>query len=147
MTQTRIYLPLTAADVQTLVRSGEVVPSGAYAVTPALRSQLPSGHEEECEHLAMTDATAAAGALRDARAGDARPDGGGRRVVAAADVDAAAVVVTPARPGTPRSAVALQGPVALRRIVSFHLDEGPGGEEDLLWYDVTELDEVSRLLT
>lgn len=146
MTQTRIYLPLTAADVQTLVRAGEVEPSGAYAVTPALRSDLPSGDEEEHEHLAMAEATTASGKLRDASASGAVADGGRRRVVAAADVDATVVVVTPARPGTPRSAVALQGPVPLRRIVSFHIDEQPGGEGDLLWYDVTELAEVSSLL-
>jgi hypothetical protein len=36
----------------------------------------------------------------------------------------------------------------LARVVSFHVDEtaGDDGMDDLLWYDVTELDEVLRLL-
>ena len=39
-------------------------------------------------------------------------------------------------------------PVPLNRIVSLHVDETAGdqGMADLLWYDVTELDEVLRLL-
>ncbi len=143
MSQTRIYLPLTAADVQTLAGSGEVVPSGAYAVTPALRSDLPAADEEEREFVAMSDAVAAAGALR--RSAD-RGAGAARRVVAAADLESAVVIVSPARPGQARSLVRLQGPVPLRRIVSFHLDEHPDGDGDLLWYDVTELAEVSSLL-
>lgn len=147
MTQTRIYLPLTPTDVARLVRTGEVSPSSAYAVTPALRSDLPGGDEEEREYVAMGDATVAAGELRDSVAGTASARGGGRRVVAAADVDTVAVVVTPARPGEARSLVALDGPVPLRRVVSFHLDEEPGGDGDLLWYDVTELAEVARLVS
>jgi hypothetical protein len=142
MTQTRIYLPLTPADVAQLAGSGEVAPSSAYAVTPALRSDLPAGDEEEREYVAMGDAVAAAGELRDAAAG-AIP---GKRVVAAADVDTASVLVSPARPGEARSLVRLAGPVPLRRVVSLHVDEEPGGDDDLLWYDVTELDVVTRLL-
>ncbi len=146
MTQTRIYLPLTPADVADLARSGEVSPSSAYAVTPALRSDLPAGDEEEREYVAMGEAIVAAGELRDSGAGSPSAQGGGRRVVAAADVDTVAVLVTPVRPGEARSLVALEGPVPLRRVVSFHVDEEPGGDDDLLWYDVTELDEVARLL-
>ena len=37
-------------------------------------------------------------------------------------------------------------PVPLRRVVSFHVDERRRGRhEDLLWYDATELDEVTQL--
>ena len=88
--------------------------------------------------MAMGDAIAAAGALRDA-GGD---PGSVKRVVAAADLEATAVVISPARPGSARSLVGLQGPVPLRRIVSLHVDEEPGGDDDLLWYDVTELEEL-----
>jgi hypothetical protein len=44
--------------------------------------------------------------------------------------------------------VEVTGQVALRDIVSFHIDEEPGadGADDLLWYDATELDEVARLV-
>ncbi|MEO7070108.1 MAG: hypothetical protein ABI131_06405 [Nostocoides sp.] len=139
MTQTRIYLPLSPADVAALVGSGEVSPSSAFAVTPALRSDLPTADEEEREYAAMGDAAASAA---EAWGGA----GGGKRVVAAADVDAAAVLVSPARPGEARSLVRVQGPVPLRRIVSLHIDEKPGGDGDLLWYDVTELAEVARQL-
>lgn len=143
MTQTRIYLPLTPAEVAELSRSAEVTPTSAYAVTPAVRSDLPAADEEEREFVAMADAIAAAGALRDSAGGD---PGSVKRVVAAADLEAAVVVISPARPGNARSLVGLQGPVPLRRIVSLHIDEEPGGEDDLLWYDVTELEEVTRLL-
>ena len=69
---------------------------------------------------------------------------GGRRVVASADVDAA-VVRRAERPT--RRAVELDAVVALSRIASFHIDEQPGGDvADLLWYDVTELDDVIALL-
>ena len=142
MTQTRIYLPLTPAEVAELGRAGEVTPTSAYAVTPALRSDLPAGDEEEREYVAMGDAVAAAGELRDGPGGG----GGGKRVVAAADVDTTSVIVSPARPGEARSLVRLAGPVSLRRVVSMHVDEEDGGDDDLLWYDVTELDEVTRLL-
>ena len=69
-----------------------------------------------------------------------------KRVVAAADVDPGSV----SSDGTQESfaAVTVSSPVALRQVVSFHIDEEAGdqGMEDLLWYDATELDEVLRLL-
>jgi hypothetical protein len=38
--------------------------------------------------------------------------------------------------------------VEREQLVSFHVDEEPGatGTADLLWYDVTELDDVRALL-
>jgi hypothetical protein len=69
-----------------------------------------------------------------------------RRVVAAADVDPAWVSGNGA--GDSLAAVEVAQPVALARVVAFHVDETPGDEgmSDLLWYDVTELDELLRLL-
>ena len=45
--------------------------------------------------------------------------------------------------------IEVDAPVPLRRIVSFHVDEVPGGvdDADLLWFDVTEVEEVIALAT
>lgn len=136
MTQTRVYLPLTAADVRALADGATVGANGGYAVTAALRAAQPSADEEEYEFAALTEAAAAATGLA----------AGGRRVVAAADVDAEIVDdVSGPEPDTPAQ-IQLIASVPLRRVVSFHVDEHPGsGQEDLLWYDVTELDEVVHL--
>ncbi|WP_371814234.1 hypothetical protein [Phycicoccus sp. HDW14] len=92
--------------------------------------------EEELEHDAWVAATEEA----TSRAA------GARRVVASADVDAA-VVAVPERADVP-SRVEVGSPVARSRVVSFHVDEEPGGTgtADLLWYDVTELEAVRALL-
>jgi hypothetical protein len=141
MTQTRIYLPLNGSRLQALAASRSLsgAPLAAFAVTSRLERSLPTGEEEEWEYAALCEAVEAAGALRE------RPDA--KRVVAAADVDPAWVVAS-AGDGTPLSAVEVSEAVPLRRIASFHIDELPGadGTEDLLWYDATELDEVTRLV-
>ena len=64
----------------------------------------------------------------------------------AADVDPGTVSADGTRESL--AAVTVSGPVPLRQVVSFHVDEEAGdqGMEDLLWYDATELDEVLRLL-
>ncbi len=111
---------------------------------PRTQSPLRSGKpglvtdEEELEHAAWV--AAAEEAI--APAGTAPR----RRVVAAADVDAA-IVVHPTSPDVP-SRVEVSAPVERRRIVSFHVDEEPGCSEptDLLWYDVTELAAVRALV-
>jgi hypothetical protein len=135
---TRVYLPLTAADLQALAedRAIGIAPVRAHAVTPALGRPGLTTDEEELEHLAWLAAAAEAGEVA----------GGGRRVVAAADVDAADV--SPATDPDAASRVELAGPVERRRVVSFHVDEEPGATDpaDLLWYDVTELDDVRALL-
>ena len=141
MPLTRVYLALTTDDLTAL---GEGRPLGpppvhAHAVTPALGSPGLVTDEEELEHLAWL-AAAEEAVFRTA-------GGRVRRVVASADVDAA-TVVHPTAPDT-ASRVELSAPVDLRRVVSFHVDEDPGATEptDLLWYDVTELDEVRALVT
>jgi uncharacterized protein DUF6912 len=137
---TRVYLPLTPDDLTGLAQGRPLgpAPRPAHAVTPALGKPGLVTDEEELEHAAWVAATEEAVAAADAA--------GCRRVVAAADVDAA-VVAHPTAPDLP-SRVELSAPVERRRIVSFHIDEEPGSSEptDLLWYDVTELDAVRALL-
>lgn len=138
MTQTRIYVPVDAASVRRLtadrVLAGSTVE--AFAVTERLERMLPSGDEEEWEYAALTEAFEAADEHRTGRA---------RRVVLSADADPSWVT---SRVGTHLCAVQLSQPLPLSRVVSFHVDESAGDEgmDDLLWYDVTELDEVLRLL-
>ncbi len=141
MPLTRVYLALTPEHLATLAEGGSVgpVPVAAHAVTPALGKPGLVTDEEELEHAAWL---AAAGEAVEHSEGGTR-----RRVVAAADVDASTVTHRTA-PGPP-SHVELLAPVDLRRIVSFHVDEEPGATDaaDLLWYDVTELDEVRALVS
>lgn len=132
----RVYLPLDAGALDTLRRTGEVGPApvtGHTAVAPSPRPGL-GNDDEEREYAAWSAAAADAAALAKR---------GKRRVVASADVDTAVVNAT-SEDGT---AVELDSVVALPRIASFHIDEEPGGEvADLLWYDVTELDDVIGLV-
>lgn len=140
MPLTRVYLPLTPADLTALAEGRALGPAPltAHAVTPALGKPGLVTDEEELEHAAWVAATEEA--IGPAGAGSRR------RIVAAADVDAA-VVVHPTSPEVP-SRVEVSVPVERRRIVSFHVDEEPGSSEptDLLWYDVTELAEVRALV-
>ena len=141
MSQTRIYLPLSGSGVRALAqdRSLPAPPLAAFAVTSRLERSLPAGDEEEWEYAALCEAVEAASVLRESPVDT--------RVVAAADVDADWVSAGQVE-GDALGAVEVAGQVALRHIVSFHIDEEPGadGAEDLLWYDATELDEVARLV-
>lgn len=145
MTQTRIYLPLTVAGLDELATRRQVGPAPvtAYTVTDALAAAMPTADEEEREYAALCDAVDDAGAQR-AMAGD-------RRVVAAADVDDSEVA-DPTDEGhtkdreVPLSRAAASVPVPLTRIVSFHVDDDGGNDDDeLLWYDATELEELRRI--
>ncbi len=140
MPLTRVYVPLSPADLDTLSTGGAVdrVPLRAHAVTPALGSPGLTTDEEELEHLAWVAATEEASAT---------VSPGTRRVVAAADVEVE-VVTHPDAPDVP-SRVEVTDPLRSRQVVSFHVDEEPGvtGTTDLLWYDVTELDDVRALVT
>jgi hypothetical protein len=123
----RAYLPATLDDLDTLAATRSLPVTSGVAVAP--------GAPELMEHLAWVAAAERA----------AEVAGEGRRVVVSADVDTAAV--TPA-PGAEPTAVTLVTPVPLKRVVSLHVDEEPGsGLGDLLWYDVTELDQVRALLS
>ncbi|WP_392544917.1 DUF6912 family protein [Oryzobacter telluris] len=140
MPLTRVYLPLTAADLDDLAagRSVGPAPRSAHAVTAALGRPGLTTDEEELEHTAWLAAADEAVLL----SGDGRR----RRVIGSADVDAATV----GRPTAPdvASRVELSAPLERRGFVSFHVDEEPGATDaaDLLWYDVTELDDVRALL-
>jgi hypothetical protein len=140
MPLTRVYLPLTPADLTGLAEGRPLgpAPRNAHAVTSSLGKPGLVTDEEELEHAAWVAATEEAIA-----APGSAPR---RRVIAAADVDAA-IVVHPTSPDVP-SRVEVAAPVERRRIVSFHVDEVAGSTEptDLLWYDVTELADVRALV-
>lgn len=139
MPLTRVYLPLTVADVRALGDSGllDRVPLTAHAVTDEVRSADPSGDEEAWEYTALCEAADHAAALRLAP--------GDPRVVAAADVEPGCVEPDCVEPPRTQEAVAgssvrLTDAVPRRRIASFHVDgAGSTDEDELLWYDVTEL--------
>jgi hypothetical protein len=136
MNQTRIYVPLGTAAVRRLAAERRLgAPVHAHAVTDRVERSYPGADEEEWEYAALCDAAEAAALLR------ANPMD--RRVVVAADVDPSWV-----SPGEgPESAVEVAEDVPLQRVVSFHVDEDGGADdEELLWYDATELDELLRLL-
>ena len=139
MPLTRVYLALTPADLDRLADEGTLgaAPRPAHAVTPAVGTPGLTTDAEELEHLAWVAATQEAGSTTAA---------GTRRVVAAADVEVEAVT-HPTAPDVP-SRVEVTEPVGRRQVVSFHVDEEPGatGTTDLLWYDVTELDDVRALV-
>ncbi len=139
MPLTRVYLPLTADDLDDLAAGRDLgpLPLAAHGLTPALGSPGLAHDEEELEHRAWVAAAEEA----TARAA------GARRVVASADVDSGAVTV-PERPDVP-TRVEVGSPLARTRVVSFHVDEAAGdtGTADLLWFDVTELDVVRSLLS
>lgn len=138
----RVYVPLGRAGLEELARTGALTagpgsPRAAYAVTSRLERVAPGLDVEDLEYAAFSDAVAAAARLR------AAPSD--RRVVASADADASWVAP---REGAPVSKVVLTAAVPLARVASFHIDdEVTGGVEEeeadeLLWYDVTELDDV-----
>ena len=134
MTLTRIYLPLNAARLRELAAGGVIAgrPLQAHAVTEAVRAAQPSGDEEEREYTALCDAASSSRLLLD--------PGETRRIVAAADVNSVLVQEVPAGAATTPSTVLVTEAVPLRRIASFHVDEdGAGEDEELLWYDATEL--------
>lgn len=150
----RLYLPTT---LSALADPSGLHPPAAHAVTPGLRAAFPDEDAEGLEFAAML-AAADASVLMLADHPAAPP----RRVVVVAEVPG-----PPARPrpgGLP-SAVEPPAVVPWSAVVSLHVDEpdaetdvaaaAAGDEEagdraaerDLLWYDVSELDEVRRLAT
>jgi hypothetical protein len=137
MTLTRVYLPLDAEALRALARTRELdgVPLPAHGVTDALRAAQPAGDEDELEYAALWAAA------------DACTARGARRVVAAADVDPAWLDPAPAGGSGDVSALVVTEPVPLQRIASFHVDETGGSEDDeLSWYDATELPVLLDLL-
>lgn len=137
----RVYVPLGREGLEELAAAGFLAagpgsPRQAYAVTPRLEKAAPGLDVDGLEYAAFSDAVDAAGALRSAPAD--------RRVVASADADPSWVAP---RDGQPVSKVILTSAIPLSRVASFHVDDdvqaGVDEEADeLLWYDVTELDDV-----
>lgn len=160
----RVYVPTTVELLQALRDNGFQPPVAAHAVTPALREWYVEGDLEELEYAASDEAAHASLRLL-ATTGSEVP----RRVVVAADVPDEAVTAS----GLTRSGVEVRVPVTLAVVASVHVDDdearaeisvaaqavpaADGGDDDaaadveqaagheLLWYDVSELDDVLGL--
>jgi hypothetical protein len=144
MTLTRIYIPLNASRLRSLAVEGAIegAPFLAHAVTEAVQASDPGSDLDEWEYAALNDAALSSGSLL--RSGESR------RIVAAADVEPE--LVGPAAPDASavESAVSISDSVALKRIASFHVGEEVRGDDELddelLWYDVTELPVILAFL-
>ena len=114
----RVYLPVSAAQLRLLAVTGELPGSHpVFTVSDARRRGDPQAEEEELEYDALCEA--------------AEVDLGPRRIVLAADVDLP--------PGEPH---AVDG-IARAQVVAVHVSQaGADEEEELLWYDVSELDQL-----
>ena len=148
----RIYLPMTVAD---LADPDGVRPSAAHAVTRELAAALPGEDEEGLEFAALLAAADASVGLL-----SADPSVPSRRVVVVADVSG---VPSAARAGGLPSEVEPPAAVPWDQVVSLHVDDGDAesdvaaaaagdeealeraAERDLLWFDVSELDDLRRL--
>lgn len=145
MTLSRIYIPLNAAGLRSLDTDRTIAgaPLRAHAVTKAMRASAPTAAQDEWEYAALNDAAQSSVWLL--------TSGERRRIVAAADVDADLVgIVDSVVSGESRvdSAVLILDSVALKRIASFHVDAADAAEDDeLLWYDVTELPVILAFLS
>jgi hypothetical protein len=160
----RVYLPTTLVALSSLRDSEFTAPFAAHAVTAELREWYADGDAEELEYAAGDDA--AHHALRLLAADATAPR---RRVVVAVDVPDAVVST-----GSPyRSSVTVAASVSREQVASVHVDGAEAtadvaqavqalsaaddGDEDalftvdqaagheLLWYDVSELDDVLAL--
>jgi hypothetical protein len=153
MTLVRIYIPLNASGLRSLDvdRAVTDAPFLAHAVTDAVRASAPTAGEDEWEYSALGDAVLRSASLL--------IPGETRRIVAAADV--APELVGSAAPGDTMatgefagsdgfiddSAVLILDSVALKRVASFHVDaDGASEDDELMWYDVTELPVILALL-
>ncbi|NYF99145.1 DUF6912 family protein [Janibacter cremeus] len=122
----RVYLPMLVGELTEVRDAADLPARQAHGVTSALRAADPAADEEDLEFEAMCQALDSARAL-----------GPGARVVAAADTG-------PREDAGDGALLAGQERLRLDEVVSFHVEEGSGdvgtGYDDLLWYDVTELD-------
>ena len=144
MTLTRIYIPLNASGLRSLAVDGALgkAPFLAHAVTEALRAAAPTAGQDEWEYAALKDAAQSSGSVLAA--------GESRRIVAAADVTPDLVGLAAPDGSTVDSAVLISGSVALKRIASIHVGDEASGDDvlddELLWYDVTELPVILEFL-
>ena len=107
-------------------------------MTSAVRASAPAAVQDDWEYTALNDAAQTSAALL--------TTGESRRIVVAADVSSDVVGPAAAADPGPESAVSISEPVALKRIASFQVDGDDPDDDDLLWYDVTELPVVLALL-
>lgn len=140
--RTRVFVPLKPELLRLLDTDGAVPsPLAAFSVTSELRMAMPGADQEDLEYAALCDAA-------DASPGFGQ---GSWRLVAAADV------VTPASPAdspvqssvesSVESSIDLTAPLALADVASFHVAEpGAAQDQELSWYDVSELAVVLALL-
>ena len=123
----RVYLAAGPEGVRALRETGTLEAPG-YVVTSGMRAADPRADEDDLEYEA---ALLAEEALREA---------GRTVVVVAADVPDGAAP----QGDSPRIE---PGPVPASSVVSFHVAEhGAPADEELLWYDATEIDDVLRYL-
>jgi hypothetical protein len=163
----RIYLPATLPALARLRETGEVDGSPsrtAHAVTPALREWYAESDLDELEHAAFLDAERTS-----LRRLAADPRAARLRIVLSADVPDDAVHPV-AGDDEDRSVVIVSGVLTLAAVASVHVDEADAvpdvtaalaalgaaadGDEDaqfivdsaeghdLLWFDITELDNL-----
>jgi NTE family protein len=139
-TVTRIYIPMNASGLRALSSRGAVegTPFIAHAVTEIMRTSDPAAGQDELEYAALSDAAETSGLLL--------TDGESRPIVAAADVSPDCVGPASPADSDAESAVSISEPVALKRIASFQVGGDDAEDDDLLWYDVTELPVVLALL-
>lgn len=157
----RVYVATTPAGLDHLRHNGFPAPVAAHAVTGALREWYAEGDADELEYAAFSAAELSSLELLSSL----DPP---RRVVVAAEVPGDQV--RPVAGAAAPSSVVVSRPVTLDRVVSVHLDDADAaadvaaavaalpaaraGDEgarfvvdgaeghELLWYDVTELDEL-----
>ncbi|MHB1491868.1 hypothetical protein GALL_397970 [mine drainage metagenome] len=152
----RIYLPATVDELDPVHgHRPPLAPRVVHAVTPALRDALHDEDEEGCEfaaHLAAADDSL----LRIA----GRPEAPHQRLVVTAVVPESFVEHSDSDAAP--SALRLISTVPWDRVVCVHVDEpeamgdvaaalrgdedaaGRLSEADLLWYDVSEVDDLPR---
>ncbi len=146
MAVVRVYVPLGRTALEALAAAGSLpagpgAPISAYAVTSALRSGAPGLDVEDLEYAAFSDAVAAAAgcASRRITVGSSRLPTPTRR---------GSCRESPTRPPVSCSS----HPLPLSRVASFHVDDESAVDsvdeeaDELLWYDVTELDDVRSFL-
>ncbi|HYO86311.1 MAG TPA: hypothetical protein VES01_07670 [Dermatophilaceae bacterium] len=168
MTRRRVYLAVDLIHLRALVASGRFDPAGVpvFAVTSAVRLAEPTQDEQEGEYDAFVLASRAGAACVASTvmgAAGSRNSGLGRVVVVSADLptpavrDAIATGVLARYPGNEVAEgspgrlrhdltgyeVAVGGFVNLADVVAIHLaDPASDPDEELAWYDVSELSDV-----
>jgi len=120
----RVYLPSMLPALAEVLKTGQIQPGTAYAVTPALREAYASGDQEELEYVALT---AAARASLRLLAGD--PTAPPRRVVLAADVEDDAVTWAGPDEDADPAKVTVTSPLAIAKLVSAHVDDPQAGQD------------------